>query len=223
MPLFVSKIATNASANVANIETDRGFDLRYDARMLAKWLQEVLEVTGISQAEMARLLAEKLGRNVERAAVNKMAGGGRGITAEELLAIEEITGWEAPKHIVVPLKGRVGAGEAVYAVADDDPDQTVAAPAQTRPGTVAVEVEGDSMWPAYEPQSLLFYSKLLPPAEMINRRAIVQLADGRIFVKIVRKGSTDNTWNLESLNHNYPEMRDEVVEWAAPIDWVKPR
>ncbi|MGV2073315.1 S24 family peptidase, partial [Agrobacterium vitis] len=89
--------------------------------------------------------------------------------------------------------------------------------------TVAVEVSGESMYPAYEEGTILFYSKTLPPADMVNRRAVVQLADGRIFVKTVRPGTTPTTWTLTSINALYPDMIDQVVEWAAPIDWIKPR
>ncbi len=122
----------------------------------------------------------------------------------------------------VPLKGKVGAGQEVYAI-DDGGHDYVEAPAGSRPETIAVEVSGQSMFPAYEEGTLLYYSKLLPPSEMVNRRAVVQLADGRIFVKIIRPGSSSDTWTLSSINALYPDMTDEMVEWVAPIDWIKPR
>jgi len=122
----------------------------------------------------------------------------------------------------VPLLGYVGAGQAVEAI-DQENGETVEPPADWTPDTVSVEVAGDSMFPAYEPGTLLYYSKLLPPVEMVNKRAVVQLGDGRIFVKIIRRGTTDTTWTLQSLNAQFPDMVDEVVEWAAPIDWIKPR
>lgn len=121
----------------------------------------------------------------------------------------------------VPLKGDIGAGAEVLAI-DDDGNNTAPAPADYQPSTVAVRVKGDSMFPAYEPGTLLYYSELVAPSEMVNKRAVVQLADGRIFVKIIQKGSASNLWSLISLNPYYPIMPDQVVEWAAPIDWVKP-
>ncbi|TPM89881.1 helix-turn-helix transcriptional regulator [Mesorhizobium sp. B2-1-3A] len=190
--------------------------------MLSDWLRDALQTKGISQADMARILTERLGRSIDRAAMNKMTVGKRAIFADELLEIQRVTGIQAPTEIMVPLKGRVGAGQAVYAI-DDGSDDTVAAPAEAKQGTVAVEVSGDSMYPAYEDGTLLYYSKILPPDAMVNRRAVVQLGDGRIFVKVLRRGSTDNTWTLQSVNTLYPDMVDEVVEWAAPIDWIRPR
>lgn len=122
----------------------------------------------------------------------------------------------------VPLKGNIGAGAEVLAI-EGDGDDTAPAPADAGPNTVAVRVKGDSMFPAYEPGTLLYYSRLMPPADMLNKRAVVQLADGRIFVKIVQQGSTSNLWSLASLNPYFPLMEDQVVEWAAPIDWIKPK
>lgn len=191
--------------------------------MLSEWLQKALEASDVSQSDLARQLTESLGRSIDRAAVNKMVKGSRSIAGDELLEIERITGFEAPKEIVVPLRGRVGAGAAVYALEDDDPERTAPAPAQSRPGTIALEVSGDSMFPAYEPQTLIYYSQMLPPHELINRRAVVHLADGRIMVKVLRAGSTEHHWTLQSINPNYPDMIDEVVEWASPIDWIRPR
>lgn len=190
--------------------------------MLSEWLREALEASKVKQSALSRLLSARLGRSIDRAAVNKMLSGLRAIAGDELIEIEQITGFQAPKEIEVPLKGRVGAGQAVYAI-DDGAQDTVPAPAQSRPGTVAVEVSGESMFHAFEDGTLLYYSKLLPPNEMVNRRAVVQLGDGRIFVKIIRGGSTPRTWTLQSINALFPDMVDEVVEWAAPIDWIKPR
>jgi phage repressor protein C with HTH and peptisase S24 domain len=190
--------------------------------MLSEWLQEALAQSGVSQTALAQKLTEQLGRNIDRAAVNKMVKGLRQIAADEMLATERITGRSAPKTIEVPLKGKVGAGQAVLPLDSEDLD-TVEAPADTKPGTVAVEVSGVSMYPAYEDGTLLYYSRLLPPEEMVNERCVIQLADGRLFVKVLRRGSTPKTWTLQSINTLYADMTDEVVDWVAPIDWTKPR
>lgn len=190
--------------------------------MLSEWLRDAIEQSGSSQSAIARVLTARLGRSIDRAAVNKMTRGTRAIAGDELIEIERLTGMSAPKEIMVPLKGKVGAGQAVYAIDDLDNDP-VPAPAEAKPGTVAVEVSGESMFPAYEDGTLLYYSRLLPPDEMVNRRCVVQLGDGRIFVKVLRKGSTDRTWTLQSVNTLYADMVDEVVAWAAPIDWIRPR
>ncbi|WP_245408289.1 S24 family peptidase [Zhengella mangrovi] len=152
-----------------------------------------------------------------------MLKGTRAISGDELIAISTITGFDAPRERVVPIVGRVGAGAVVEATEDGNNGEQVEAPAQSVPSTVAVEVVGDSMFPAYEPGDLIFYSRHLPADEMLNRRAVVKLATGEILVKRIRPGSTAGFHNLESLNPLFSTIEDTVIEWAAPIDWSKPR
>lgn len=204
------------------MENDAQNTMGYSYKMLSDWLRSALEQTNISQSELSRLLTERLNRSIDRAAVNKMLTGKRGINGDELLTIEAITGLTAPKEIQVVLKGRVGAGAEIEAI-DSGDQEYVEAPAEAKPNTVAVEVAGDSMFPAYEAGTLLYYSKLLPPTEMVNRRCVVQLHDQRIFVKVLRKGDKDGTWTLQSLNTNVADITNVGVDWAAPIDWIKPR
>lgn len=64
--------------------------------MLAEWLEKVLDEAGISKTEMAKSLTQKLGRSIDRSAVSKMTKGIRSISADELMAIEQITGKSAP-------------------------------------------------------------------------------------------------------------------------------
>lgn len=123
---------------------------------------------------------------------------------------------------MIPIVGRVGAGAVVIPFGESS-GQSAESPGDAKPGTVAVEVDGDSMFPAYEDGAILYYSDQLPPEAMINRRCIVALADGRMYVKVLRQGSMKGLWTLQSLNPLYPDMKDEDVDWAAKIDWVKPR
>jgi transcriptional regulator with XRE-family HTH domain len=68
--------------------------------MLSKWLQDALAHARMSQAELARRLALKLGPSYERSKVNKMALGKRDIDGAELLAISEITRFPVPKPLI---------------------------------------------------------------------------------------------------------------------------
>lgn len=120
----------------------------------------------------------------------------------------------------VKLAGYVGAAQAVYQF-DDGAADYVEAPPGANDMTEAVEVRGDSMLPLYETGTLLYYSKQLAPETMIGRRAVVLVADGRVLVKSVRRGSAPGFYTLVSLNA--PDIEDVVLEWAAPIDWIKPR
>lgn len=119
----------------------------------------------------------------------------------------------------VRLMGYVGAGQTIEAIPLGE-DETIDAPADARDGTVAAQVRGDSMLPIFRDGWVLYWSRKLPPSEMVNETAIVQLADGRIMVKQIRMGSRPGLWTLASANAS--DVVDVVIDWAAPIDWIRP-
>ncbi|WP_052726302.1 S24 family peptidase [Devosia epidermidihirudinis] len=120
----------------------------------------------------------------------------------------------------VRLSGYVGAGQEVYQF-DDGNAGWVEAPPDATDATHAVEVQGNSMLPLYETGTVLYYSKLLAPENMTGKRCIVKLEDERILVKTLRRGSQAGLWTLVSLNAD--DIEDVAIQWAAPIDWIKPR
>lgn len=126
---------------------------------------------------------------------------------------------EAPTRLV-RLVGYIGAGQAIYPV-DDGGDEEVEAPANSHASTVAGKVRGDSMLPTFHDGWLIYWSKHLPPMEMVNQLAVVQVSDGRVMVKTIRLGSKPGLFHLTSFNA--ADISDVPLDWAAPIDWVKPR
>lgn len=184
---------------------------------------QIIELLTLKKWNQVKL-AQHFG--VSQSTVNRWKSGsepeGHHRDAIRALHLQEFGNVFDKPHQSVRLMGKVGAGQEVYAI-DDGGQEVVDAPSDARPNTIAVEVSGQSMYPAYEEGTVLYYSRTLPPAEMVNRRAVVQLGDGRIFVKTIRPGSKPNTWTLSSINALYPDMIDEIVDWAAPIDWIRPR
>ena len=82
---------------------------------LAQWVKQAVARVG-SQAEMARLLTKEIRRDIDRAAVNKMCLGLRAVAADELLAMEGISGLGVPSPHVparVPLIDWVSASRLV--------------------------------------------------------------------------------------------------------------
>ncbi len=120
----------------------------------------------------------------------------------------------------VRLAGYVGAAQEVYQF-DEDGAGWVDAPPGAPYDVEAVEVRGDSMLPLYKSGAILYYSKMLPPETMLGEQCVVRLADGRVLVKTLRRGAERGLYTLISLNA--PDIEDVAVEWAAPIDWIKPR
>ena len=91
---------------------------------MAQWVEAALLHRSISQAELAKELAQRLRVDFDRSKVNKIVLDKRQVSAEEMLAIEEITGFPAPaalrsvpkdtkaqRVVQVPLLDSVTAGK----------------------------------------------------------------------------------------------------------------
>lgn len=123
----------------------------------------------------------------------------------------------------IPLIGHVGEGQALHMAADDAPSGFVEAPpGVSAEATVAVEVRSESMYPLLDRGDVIYYEKRgSPPERLIGRLCVVRLADGRMVVKRLRRGSARGLYTLDSLNG--PPIEDVTVDWAARIDWMRPR
>lgn len=155
-----------------------------------------------------------------------------GMTVEEILALAQ--GDPATRTRPIAVAGIVGAGARVPlldAYEKGDGHYLVARPPQLiQSGIVAVEVEGDSMAPMYQPGHLLFFSRATHEGileEDIGQPCIVEDADGLAWVKLVKRGSEQGLWNLISLNPAAESVWDKPIKWASrvrlalPADLVK--
>lgn len=115
--------------------------------------------------------------------------------------------------------GYIGAGAEVVPYDDYAIDaglEEVDIPPGVPEDAVLVIVRGQSMYPRYFEGERLFYLRRGDsPEELVGRECAVRLADGRTFVKILRRGTASGLFNLESWNA--PLMEDQVIEWAAPV------
>jgi phage repressor protein C with HTH and peptisase S24 domain len=117
----------------------------------------------------------------------------------------------------LPVLSYVGAKAEVYP-AETVLDQ-IEAPPDCPENAFALVVRGDSMWPIFEDGDTLVCVPA-PIEDLLGRRAIVDLDDGRRLVKQIQPGDGP-THNL--LSHNdAPIMAARVVQ-AAKIIWHKPR
>ncbi|UFS77191.1 hypothetical protein LPB73_07385 [Tardiphaga sp. 37S4] len=128
---------------------------------MAQWVEAALLHRDISQSELARLLGQRLRIGFDRSKVNKIVTDHREVSAEEMLAIEEITGYPAPaglrtvaptdktsaKVVQVALLDTVAAGK-LKAPSSQIPVEDVPLLAFADLGRgdfFALTVEGDSM------------------------------------------------------------------------------
>jgi transcriptional regulator with XRE-family HTH domain len=141
------------------------------------------------------------------------------VTVDQLLGI-----METMDHVGrVPVIGFVGAGAMVLPL-----DVTVAAfdyidrPAFVTGSAVAVEVQGDSLFPVAENGWKLVYAgtRAMDESEVLNRLCVVQLTDGRAMVKRVMRGSEPQRFHLGSTNA--PLIENAELVWAAPVKAIIP-
>lgn len=222
----VAHIATSFKPFVAISERDRFRACRYVRYMLSQWLIGVLEQTGLSQAALARDLTSKLGRSIDRAAVNKMTKGTRAIHADELIAIQEITGATAPVAGLrsIAVKGSVQAGawkeawewdeSSWYSVGVQDLEAL-------RPFNLyAAELRGTSMNRRYAEGTVLIYTDIVETGEdlIVGKRYIVERerSDGEreATVKTLAADDDGNYWLM-------PESDDPRFQEALDLSHVE--
>ena len=146
-----------------------------------------------------------------------------GVTPEWLLSGREPfpTGAEepppAPKVRVV---GYVGAGATahLYDVAQPDLDE-VNGPSDASEDTVAVEIRGESLGPFFN-RWYVFYDDVHRPMtpDLIGQLCVVGLADGRVLIKQVQRGSAEGLYNLHSATEK--PIADVTIDWAARVNSI---
>lgn len=171
----------------------------------------VSEDAGLDRSTLQKVLS---GGNIS---VNKFIGVCRalGVRPGEILEGEDSF---VPS---VPIVGFVSAGEGwtpIEGGATEAVDIEIA-----KPDTIAVEVRGDSMSPVYRNGDTLICQRLFGPFvdNLIGRDCVIQTADGRNYVKILKRGSKPNRVTLKSYDPLVDDIEDVAISWAAPVLWVK--
>lgn len=166
---------------------------------------------------------------ISRSYLNEMELGAKNINNVRLQQVARALGVTASDLVArtvlpVSVAGRVGAGARVPLVdayEKGDGLYHVACPPQlVGRHVVAVDVEGDSMAPMYQPGHILFFSRATPSGILdadIGCPCVVEDANGMAWVKMVRRGSTPGLWNLISLNQTSESAWDKPIKWAARV------
>lgn len=91
------------------------------------------------------------------------------------------------------------------------------------PGAIGFEVQDGSMAPVYRPGDLLVCHRKAGKyvENLIGTDCVVRTVNGDGYVKILQRGSRIGRYNLRSYNPLFKDIEDVVIEWAAPIAWIK--
>lgn len=65
------------------------------------------------------------------------------------------------------------------------------------------------------------YEKKPPSRDLIGKLCVVALKNGDILIRVLQPGRKRAHYDLESSTE--PTIRDQQIEWAARITWIRPR
>ncbi len=123
--------------------------------------------------------------------------------------------------LTIPVVGIVSAGEG-WTPVDDGVDGNVEFELGAH-DTIAVEVRGDSMAPVYRNGDMLICHRRFGPNadNLIGLDCVIRTAKGDNFVKILKRGSRPNRFNLKSYNPVVDDIEEVALAWVAPVAWIK--
>lgn len=178
-------------------------------------IEELAEKTGLSTSYVWRL--ENGERNLSLKNLNLFAHAFE-VKPNELLPQDIGT----KRANVVSVMGRIGAGNSISPEWEQLPPEGLYEIEVLFPlpeDAVAFEVDGQSMWPRYDPGDIVIcWRQGSDPREVLGWEAAVKTNSGNRYLKRVLKGSKPGTFDLES--HNAPPIRGVRLEWVAAIQSV---
>ncbi|WP_245257485.1 S24 family peptidase [Methylocapsa acidiphila] len=207
-----------------------GYSTAMDLEDVLARIESRLAALGLS-AHAASIAAKKPDaiRNLKRAVKN---GERRGVTTETLTALAPVlkttAAWllegvgEPTPGNRVRVVGRIGAGAEIQPEFEQIPPEglyEIEVPFPIDKDAIAFLVEGDSMWPRYDPGDVIIcWRQGANAEEVVGWEAAVRTADGKRYLKRIQRGSSPGTFDLES--HNAAPIRSVRLEWAAEIQGV---
>lgn len=207
--------------------------------MLSEWLQKSLKQSGMSQAELARLLTTELGRSIDRAAVNKMVNGARKISADELVAATKILKAPTPLEPVAPpstlrnvtVAAHVQAGywAETWEWADDDRYEVAVPSDPLFEGfrLYAAETRGPSMNRRWPEKTVVVFTNVQETDEspQPGKRYVVERirADGRMehTVKLLHRDNDGHFWLVPESDDPLFQQPISVADGSGAGDEVR--
>ena len=207
-----------------------GYSTEMELEDIVARIESRLKGVGLS-AHAASLAARRPDaiRNLKRAVKNHDR---RGITTETLVALAPVLkttaswllegiGEQIPGNLI-PVVGRIGAGAEIQPEFEQVPPEglyEIEVPFPIPAEAIALQVEGDSMWPRYDPGDVIIcWRQGNDVQEVVGWEAAVKTADGKRYLKRIHRGAASGTFDLES--HNAAPIRGVRIDWAAEIKGV---
>jgi len=185
-------------------------------------LKEARRAAGLSQEKLGELVDS--GRStivkLERGDLPLSEGWARRLAPVLGLKVNDL--WAGPQVRVI---GYVGAGQRVYAFDDLlNSEETIDQPPMTTGTLLAVQVQGDSMYPLAEEGWHIVYTSeaTIDEGIVVGKVCVVQLEeDDAMLVKRVMRGSKPGHYHLFSLNA--APIENAKLKWAAVVKAIVPK
>jgi len=89
-------------------------------------------------------------------------------------------------------------------------------------GSIATEVEGDSMEPRFRDRERIIWGYMRKdPTPFIGEDVLCRVTDGRVLIKTLARNKTTGNWNLISYNPRHPIIEDVKLEWVRPFEGLR--
>lgn len=128
---------------------------------------------------------------------------------------------ENATDVTVPLVGWVSAGSQVNVHPTNETTlDYVLAPADSNDRTRALEIQGNSLGDLFDRWLVFFDDEHRPVSpDLLNRLCIVELTDGRVLVKKIRR----RAGQYDLLSNTEPPIENVQIKWAARVKHMAPR
>jgi hypothetical protein len=207
----ISDIQKSMSSAISEMPNCPPFCIPEGWAMDSRQLKQLFEKTGKPKSGLASALG------VRNSAVTELIAGERRLLATELPKVRHYFDLDT-----VPLVGFVAAGKTTFFPQETEWDR-VPAPDGANENTVAVEIRGQSLGPAFDGW-LAYYDNVQRPVTRIalGNLCVVGLEDGSTVIKNVRQSRLKGRVHLFSNGTEAPIL-DAKVEWAAIVKALQPR
>lgn len=196
-------------------------DGRHDMEALRAALQAAMDAKGIKAKPLAQAagLGETAVRDILKGKTNNIQVGTLYKIAEILdRPVFELMGEDQRIRIA----GRIGAGGQI--LFSEDPDERTVLRPPVAPGPlIALEVKGDSMFPAYRDGDVVFVRRDHEGVleDYLGEECAIHTEEGGTFLKVLLRSPRPDRFTLRSFNAE--DMEDVEVIWAAPVLHVTKR
>ena len=123
---------------------------------------------------------------------------------------------------IAPVMGMVGAGGDISPEYEQVPPEglsEIEAPFPLPDDAIAFQVEGNSMWPRYDPGDIVIVrSRQGDPDSLLGLEVALRTAKGQRYLKRVLRGKARGLYDLES--HNAEPIRNVRIEWVSEVHAV---